>query len=247
MLTDKQIELGVWAFKSSLWQTLNIDDIAIYDTEWLSISTSRLNNEIRSLSPSRMKELRNAWKMTLPKLFNVKYLFVEHQIDQEFFESICKMPNLEGLYIKWSRITDLSPIDNLFKLKHLHLGSTPGLLKLNGLNKLNFLQSLELENTKGITDYSVLGKLVWLESLVITGSVNSPRVKMDTLDFLTTLTKLKVLVLYVSLKSNSIEPMLMLNNLVKLYLSDNLYRGQDSNIMLGFFPNLTFSNLGKRA
>ncbi|RVT97174.1 hypothetical protein EOD41_19390 [Mucilaginibacter limnophilus] len=244
MLTSQDIKIGIWRFNDGFWpKPFNIEDAEVYRAERLVLDTSTLNPEFNLLSPSKKKELRSAWQKTLPKLINTKYLFIAHQVDQNFFEAICDMPNLEGLYIKWSKVIDISCFENLFKLKHLYFGSTPGLTNLKGIERLSSLISIELENFKSIYDYRALGELTGLESLIITGDINNSRAKMLSLDFLQRLSKLKVLVLDVSLGDKSLEPLFYLKDMVKLYLPDRLYKGYEKQALLNKFPNLQYGDL----
>ena len=168
-----------------------------------------------------------------------------HQIDQDFFEAICEMKNLEGLYIKWGKVESVKSIPKLEKLKHLYFGSNPRLKSINGISKLENLITLELENFKNCTDLNKVNKLKSLQSLNIITSIDGPRVKFENLDFLSELLNLKVLALDVSLKEKRIEPILELKNLEKLWIPEHLYKKYDINELRKNFRKLKYGNLKK--
>ena len=74
-------------------------------------------------SPKFRQEIERKWIETLPKLKKVKLLSVRHRVKQEFFDAICKMPNLEDLTFWSSTVEDISNISKLTKLRHLKLWS----------------------------------------------------------------------------------------------------------------------------
>ena len=245
-MTRKDIEIGFWRFNDGFWSNpMRIEDTEIYDTERLIVEVSTLNQEVRNLSASKKRELRRVWAETLPKLDNVKYLMTTHQIDQEFFEAICEMKNLEGLYIKWGKVESLNSISKLENLKHLYFGSNPRIKSIEGISKLDNLVTLELENFKNCSDLNKIEKLKELQSLNIVSSIDGPRIKFKNLEFLSQLMNLKVLGLDVSLKEKRIEPILKLKNLEKLWIPDHLYKKYDRKELRKNFKNLKYGNLKK--
>ncbi len=245
-MTRKDIEIGFWRFNDGFWSNpMRVEDAEIYDTERLIVEVSTLNQEVRNLSASKKRELRRVWAETLPKLENVKYLMTTHQIDQEFFEAICKMKNLEGLYIKWGKVESLNSISELENLKHLYFGSNPRIKSIDGISKLEKLVTLELENFKNCTDLNKVEKLKNLQSLNIVSSTDGPRIKFENLEFLSQLMNLKVLGLDVSLKEKRIEPILKLQNLENLWIPDHLYKKYDKKELRKNFKNLKHGNLKK--
>ena len=91
--------------------------------------------------------------------------------NQELFEAICSIPNLERLNMYWSNITDLTPIKNLQKLTHLCIGSSPKLSTFDPLSDLGSLVSLFIQgNHKKITNISPVGELRSLKGLALCGA-----------------------------------------------------------------------------
>ncbi|WP_053978580.1 leucine-rich repeat domain-containing protein [Mangrovimonas xylaniphaga] len=243
-MTNKDIEIGFWRFNDGFWPSqMSIEDIDIYKTERLVVELSTLNKEIVALSATKKRELRRVWSETLPKLDNVKYLMTTHQIDQSFFDSICQMQNLEGLYIKWGKVESLDSISNLTKLKHLHFGSNPRLKSIEGISKLSQLETLELENFQKVEDFNKLSSLIKLQCLDISTSMDGPRIKINDLEFLKNLTDLKVLILDISLKSKDFNPILNLEKLVKLWVPDNLIKPYNKKDLRTVFKNIKYGNL----
>lgn len=74
-------------------------------------------------SLSSRKKLYTEWQDLLPKLDNIKALYLRHKVDQNFFEAICRMKGLEKLCFRNSNIEDLSSIKKLKKLKLVSIDS----------------------------------------------------------------------------------------------------------------------------
>ena len=98
----------------------------------------------------------------LPTLTNVKTLWFQSRTSQEMFEAACAVPNLEGLYIKWGALTDMTPVTQAQGLKALHIGGSPSMQHLEALTGLPKLQWLELENIKALADPAFVGQLTRL-------------------------------------------------------------------------------------
>jgi hypothetical protein len=243
-MTRKDIEIGFWRFNDGFWSSpMKIEDTEIYDTEKLVVEVSTFNQEVQNLSASKKRELRRVWAETLPKLDNVKYLMTTHQIDQDFFEAICEMKNLEGLYIKWGKVNSIDNISKLINLKHLHFGSNPRIKTINGISKLEKLITLELVNFKSCEDLTKVSHLKNLESLKIMTSIDGPTIKFKNLEFLKELINLKVLELGVTLEEKKIEHIFNLKNLERLWIPDHLYKNYDKKELRKNFKNLKYGNL----
>ena len=243
-MTKKDIEIGFWRFNDGFWPSrMTIEDTDIFETDRLIVGLSTLEQEIRPLSATKKRELRRVWSETLPKLDNVKYLMTTHQIDQSFFESICQMQNLEGLYIKWGKVESLDCISKLTKLKHLYFGSNPRLKSVDGISKLKNLETLEIENFQKVDDFNKISALKNLQSLNISTSMDGPSIKMNDLEFLIELKNLLVLELGISLKNKDIRPIFYLDKLVKLYIPESLIKPYNKRDLKKIFKNLKYGNL----
>lgn len=102
------------------------------------------------------------------------------------------MPNLEGLYVKWSGISDLTPIMEAVGLRYFHLGQSANITSIEPLGNMRQLRWLGLEMLSKIRDLSAIGKLVELEGLQLEGSVGTTW-KVHTLSPLGSLSALRYL------------------------------------------------------
>ena len=157
----------------------------------------------------------------IPKeLDKVKILWV-YSIKQETFEAICQLKNLESLYIESNRITDLSTLQNLKKLKHLGLLSLTKINNIEPITKLKNLQTLKIENFKKVTDFNPLSELTELRGLQIDGDMYTAQI-IEDFNFLNSLANLQYLTFTNSRgKTKSFDAISKLSNLVMLQSSTN--------------------------
>lgn len=184
---------------------LRIDDPRIYTSEFLSPDYSQEED----LSYSNIKKLRNKWIDILPTLENLKYLFLGHRVNQDYFEAICKIPNLKGLEVKVSQITDFSSIGKLKQLEDLNFCGSKGIASLKGIEQLTNLKYCRLSHIFGVNTITELSVLKSLEKLVLFGSIHGQVLNIKNVDFLSNLLNLEILVL-------DIKPGVKLESLFKL-------------------------------
>jgi len=89
------------------------------------------------------------------------------------FEAACRVPNLEGLYIKWSGIDDLSHLRAATALRYFHLGQSARVTSIEALSDCHSLRSLGLELLSRIRDLRPLSRLIGLEALSLEGSIGT--------------------------------------------------------------------------
>lgn len=211
-LTEKQIRLGVWYLdKGNDWPPDSITNIEEYKpSEKLNLVITQL-----SIKSSEQKKLVEAWCEKLPHLTEVKYLWFHSRVTQEMFDAACQMPNLEWLYVKWSGIKNIDALRQCKKLKHLHIGSSPGIESIEVLGEMKNLVTLCLENIKKTKDFSILSNLENLEGLDVIGSIWTTQ-KIDSLKFVEKLKNLKYLrVFSARVSDKSFDPLLKLPSLIK--------------------------------
>lgn len=220
MNDSTKLMYGFWNFNLEFWKgnSFKYDDVRIFDTNVLIVDTSVMNPEFYYMSTKQKKTIRNHWINALPHLKDVEYLMTTHQIDQEFFDAICQMKQLKGLYIKWGKVESILNLQNLQNLEHLYFGSNPRLKSLDGIEGLKKIEYLQIENFLSLNDFSKIGELKSLKSFVITGSVNSPVTKMNDLYFLEKLEHLEEIVLGISLVNKDTTPLHRFSKIERLIL-----------------------------
>ena len=238
MLTEKQIEKGFWCWdQENNHPPEKITLLEDYKTcEKLNLVITQIGTDMKY-----QNKLIDAWCEKLPELTEVKYLWLNSRVNQKIFDAICKLVNLEGLFIKWSGVKKIDNIQNLKNLKHFCLGSSSQVEDIDALGKLSNVITLDLENLKKISDFSVISNLSKLEGLGLDGSMYTAQ-KIDTLEPLRNLTELKYLTLTNSrILDKSFEAILNLRKLVRFNCSYNYPANEFEK--LKNLPNLKYSNV----
>lgn len=123
----------------------------------------------------RRKEIDEQWKKELPNLKHIKRINLRHRVDQDYFDAICKMENLEVLNIWTSIITDIDQIKKLKNLRALSLSNFSRLEDISPLLELKSLERLSILASFKITNYELIGKMSWLKSLELGGDTFAPK------------------------------------------------------------------------
>ena len=244
-LTSNQIKRGFWYFKKGLWNSKRESPISPKEITCLEDykPCSKLNLVITQLGLSsyQQNKLVQIWCEKLPQLTDLKYLWFNSKVNQKMFDAACKVSNLEGLYIKWSGIKDLSALRNANHLTHLHIGSSSQIESIEVLGGVQNLITLDLEQLNKISDFSVLGKMTQLEGLGIDGSMWTAQ-KIDTLEPIGQLENLRYFTATnTKIKTNSFEPLLKLRKLVRFDSSWNYPEREFEK--LKSLPNLKYGNI----
>ena len=170
------------------------------------------------VSLKKRKEIDEQWKTKFPELTQVKSLGLRHRVDQNYFEAVCKMRNLESLDIRTSTATDIGSIKKLDKLKNLSLSNFSKLEDVSPLTELQSLESLSILASFKISNYELIGKMTWLKSLELGGDAFAPRNLM--LQSLESFAELKELVELdmscASIRDRNYLPILKLKKLKRL-------------------------------
>jgi Leucine-rich repeat (LRR) protein len=229
----------------SRFQELNND---VYDVENLSIVS--LAMDFAPATPNKLrKEIERKWIDTLPLLKKVKVLSIRHRVNQEFFEAISEMANLEQLFFWSSSVENISSIAKLNKLQHLKLRSFPQLTDISPLLSLKNLTVLSIDNCFKVENYEVIGKMARLVGLELCGNTFAPKyLRVSSLKPFTNLKNLKHLDLSMaSIIDKSYESILELKSLERLDLLSKMPRetrekikSQHKNLKAGFFVDYDF-------
>jgi hypothetical protein len=106
-------------------------------------------------------------------LKGIKLLWFSSRVSQDLFDAACRIPGLEGLYIKWSGIVDLSSIEHSLELRYFHLGQSASVKSIVPLAKGLNLRWLGLELLSQVRDLEPLARLRGLEGLSLEGSMST--------------------------------------------------------------------------
>ena len=232
-LEKKDIRYGFWNINNRKPEYLTFDNNKIQKVKWLGIG---FQNE-----DSKTKELK-IWNSTLEQLDNVEYIWTYHKLNQTTFESICRMKNLKGIYIKWSSIKDLECLKEQSNLKHLNIGLSTSIESVQPISSLSSLLTFDSENLKKVDDWECLSILTQLEGLGVNGGMYE-RLKIKSLDFIKELNNLKYLYLMSTrILDSSLEPIKGLKKLQNLRLTNDWSEKQLSELKKSL-PNLKFGNV----
>ena len=171
------------------------------------------------LPASKQASLVREWCNVLPTLHHVRTLWLTTRVPQVLFDAACRMPNLEGLWIKWSGLTNINAIQGLPKLRYFHLGSSTGLRSIQPVAELPQLKWLGLENLRRSRTIEPVGALAQLAGLTLQGSMWS-NWKVRTLMPLSSLIVLKYLALAgLRADDRTLAPLFHLRSLETLILA----------------------------
>ena len=156
--------------------------------------TDRLNLACTQTGLARQQRtLVRAWCDVLPTMKGVRLLWFSSRVSQDLFDAACRVPELNGLYIKWSGIVDLSSIEGTHALRYFHLGQSARVESIEPLAKCSNLRWLGLELLSRVRDLGAVGRLAGLEGLSLEGSMDTTwRVKSLALGLLTNLRYLSI-------------------------------------------------------
>src|SRR5207342_506327 len=79
------------------------------------------------LPAKAQRELVQRWCDELPGMTQVRYVWFQSKVPQALFDAACRLPNLEGLFVKWSSIDSLEPLLQPAGLRYVYVGSSPAI------------------------------------------------------------------------------------------------------------------------
>jgi hypothetical protein len=167
-LSDKEIKNGFWYHRrDESFPPKSITFPDQYNGErYLNIVCTQLD-----ISSYQQRKLVKQWCQLIPKFDNLRYLWFSSRVNQAVLEACCENPNIEGLFLKWGSIKDISGLKHMKILKFLHIGSAPSVESIAVFREMTNLTVLDIENFKKIQDISPLGSMIQLEGLAIEGSM----------------------------------------------------------------------------
>ena len=137
-------------------------------TERLNIACTQT-----ALAAREQRAIVRAWCDILPTLKGIRFLWFSSRVLGDLFEAACRVAELEGLYIKWSGIEDLSSIEHSHSLRYFHLGQSGRVVSIKPLEDCRHLRWLDLELLSKITNLEPVGRLAGLEGLSLEGSMGT--------------------------------------------------------------------------
>jgi len=238
-LSKEQIRWGYWnwlrAKKKVPEHITYFEDYEPGETLVLEIT------QLDKVSSYGQNKIIDQWCAELPNLEEVKYLWFVSRVNQKMFEAACRVPNLEGLFVKWSGIKSINALRILKKIRHLRLGGSSQIESVGVLGEMDSLVTLDLQQLNKISDFSVLSKLTSLEGLGLDGGMWTAQ-KIDTLKPLANLRNLKYLTLInTRLKDKSFDPLLNLTELVRFESSWNYPEAEFEKLKT--LPKLKYGNV----
>lgn len=209
-LTDRDVKEGFWRYRPEE----GFPPTSIREPEeYGGLPTLNIVCTQTNLPARDQAKLVRRWCDFLPTISGLEFLWFHSQVSQELFDAACSVPNLKGLWIKWSRIKSIERVTNLTNLTFLHIGSSPQLASIEPLRLLRNLLWLELENIKRVSDLTVIGDLQQLQGLAIQGSMWTPQV-VDSLAPLARLRALRYLALpNLKTRDKTLSPLFSLTSL----------------------------------
>ena len=223
------------------WRFLNrvhlITD-EVFKMDKIHIDLSTLNPDINTNDKLRT-HLFKEWMQTLPRLLNLKQLYLSHKVNDIFFEKICEVRQLENLELKWTSVNDISAIHNLKYLTNLHIGDSSKIVDISPLRELKKLESLSLVYLSKLVDFAPLRNVQKIRSLIIKGDIYHFKDQLiQSLSFLRDLKELKLLDLTCTkVLDDSYDVLLQLKKLETFSISSRLPKELREKIKT--LPNLT--------
>ncbi|HEX4854921.1 hypothetical protein [Arenimonas sp.] len=228
---------GYWYYRPTLdFPPKSTHDPDDYEGgERLCVNFTHMN-----LGAAERRKLACRWYDCFPTLDRVRIAWIGGSVSQETFEAVCRLPAVEGLHIRMSAITSLTPIRQLQTLTHFHLGSGPSAQGLEALADLPALVDLEISNVRAAGDLGFFAGMDRLKVLALSGDSNSLKpLKIGTLAPLAGLASLERLSLTtVQLADGSLEPLARLPRLTRLDLS-NQFPIEEVARLAGRRPDIT--------
>ncbi|HVU09141.1 MAG TPA: hypothetical protein VHG89_11425 [Verrucomicrobiae bacterium] len=188
-ITDRDIKDGFWYYRpKECFPPSSIRNPADY----IGLPTVSIACTQTGLPAHQQTKLVKEWCKILPTCRGLKFVWFQTQLPQNLFDAACQIPDLEGLWIKWSSVKEITNIVKLTNLKFLRVGSSPQILKIDSLKNLKNLVWLELENIKKVSNLTVIGEMTQLQGLELGGSMWSRQI-VDSLAPLANLKSLRYL------------------------------------------------------
>lgn len=170
------------------------------------------------LPAKQQRELVLEWCEELPKLQDTRWLWLNSRIPQGLFDAACRMPNLEGLWVKWMAGETISALAPNKSIRYLHLGNCSSLRSIEPLSEMTQLAWLSIEHFPKVDSINPLMSLVGLTGLELEGSMLTTQ-RIQSLRPLRAIRSLRYLSLAnLRVSDESLEPLMSMRELETLIL-----------------------------
>ena len=191
----------------------------IHPSEWTPGERLALTCTQTDLPASQQRRLVDEWCEYLPTLTGLRVLWLNSRVPQKLFDAACRIPDLEGLYVKWSGVTALDAVLTPPLLTSFHLGSSASVDSVELLGQLKSLKWLGVENVKRMETLDWVEDLTGLDGLVVEGSTWTTQ-RVDSVAPIGHLTDLRFLGLAnLRARDNSLAPLYTLTKLERLIIA----------------------------
>jgi hypothetical protein len=209
-LNDRDCREGFWYYRP---EEGSPPPVIRHPEQYENSASANISCTQTNLPRAQQANLVRNWCETLPRLAALELVWFSSKVPQELFDAACRIPNLRGLYVKWSSIKRLDALSHCRHLRFLRLGSSPQIESIEPLSKLATFDWLELEDFKRIRDLAPLAELHELIGLTVEGSMWSTQI-VDSLAPIGRLARLRYLCLAnLKSKDKTLAPLYSLEKL----------------------------------
>jgi hypothetical protein len=138
------------------------------DGDRLAVACTQTN-----LPAKQQRQLVSQWCEALPKLNDLRWLWLNSRVPQPLFEAACRVPKLKGLWVKWTAAESIASLSHSRLIRYLHLGNCDRVVSFAPLAHMLDLQWLGLEHFPKTDSIDPLSGLTGLVGLSIQGSMLS--------------------------------------------------------------------------
>lgn len=191
---------------------------------------------------SDQKRIVQEWCAFFQEESLIRELALRSRVPPKLFEAVCHHQQLTRLHVKWGPVVDLTSLQRMPQLEGLSLGTT-SVTNISPIAELPRLRFLQLDNLKQVQDFGALSRACRLEFLEIEGYPQGPqKIHVKDLAFARDLQNLRALKIGYAIVDNcDISPLVELRKLEYLDLPSIAQSDRDR--LLASLPNLRYGNV----
>lgn len=145
---EYKIKFGYWP---ALEMAKAKSKVIVHPEEYEGGKFLELSCTQTGLKPHQQKKLVSKWCSILPTL-NLSHLWFRSRVNQNLLDAAASNPSLQGLFVKWGKITSLKSLASHKNLKSIYLGTYPGFKEVERLQSIEGLEHLFLREANGEFD-----------------------------------------------------------------------------------------------